>query len=120
MVSCECACVNLISRANFNLINRTDLIICYQIMFQISFQNSKGQKSYRKFLGVWSELLLSIYWLICRTEEARDQPDDPWLQGENLYHSLRKHVHVIYCNFYGCKNENFRLNCDIFLILLKI
>ena len=56
----ECACANLISKANFNLINKTDLFICLPIVFQISFQNSKGQKSYRKFLGVWSELLLSI------------------------------------------------------------
>ena len=60
MVSCEWACTNLISKANFNLINRTDLLICLHIMFEISFQNSKGQKSYRKFLGVRSELLLSI------------------------------------------------------------
>ena len=60
IVLCECACANLISRANFNLINRTDLLICLHIMFQISFQNSKGQKSNCKFLGVWSELLLSI------------------------------------------------------------
>ena len=60
MVLCECACANLISTANFNLINRTDLFICLHIMFQISFKNSKGQKSYRKFLGVRSELLLSI------------------------------------------------------------
>ena len=61
MVLSECACANLISRANFNLIDRTDLFICLHKMFQISFQNSKGQKSYRKFLGVRSELLLSIY-----------------------------------------------------------
>ena len=60
MVSCERACVNLISKANFNLINKTDLFICLHVMFQISFQNSMGQKSYRKFLGVRSELLLSI------------------------------------------------------------
>ena len=60
MVVCECACANLISKANFNLIERTDLFICLHIMFQISFQNSKGQKSYRKFLGFRSELLLSI------------------------------------------------------------
>ena len=56
MVSCECACTNLISKANFNLINRS-----VHIMFQISFQNSKGQKGYRKFLGVRSDFLLSIY-----------------------------------------------------------
>ena len=61
MVLCECACVNLVSKANFNLINRTDLFICLHIMFQISFQNTKGQKSYCKCLGVQSELLLSIY-----------------------------------------------------------
>ena len=61
MVLRECACANLISKANFNLKDRTDLFICLHIMFQISFQNSKGQKSYRKFLGVRSELLLSIY-----------------------------------------------------------
>ena len=60
MVSFECACANLISIANSNLISRTDLFMCWHIMFQISFQNSKGQKSYRKFLGVRSELLLSI------------------------------------------------------------
>ena len=60
MVLCECACANLISKANFNPINRTDLFICFHIMFQISFRNSKEQKRYRKFLGVWSELLLSI------------------------------------------------------------
>ena len=59
-VLCECACANLISKAYFNLINRTDLFICLHIMFQISIQNSKAQKSYRKFLGVRSELLLSI------------------------------------------------------------
>ena len=60
MVLCEFACANLISKANFNLINRTDLFICLLVMFQISFQNSKGQKSYRQFWGVRSELLLSI------------------------------------------------------------
>ena len=56
MVLCECACANLISKANFNLINRTDLFICLHIMFQISIRNSKAQKCYRKFFGVWSEL----------------------------------------------------------------
>ena len=61
MVLCECACANVISKANFNLINETDLFICLHVMFQISFQNSKEQKSYRKFLDVRSELLLSIY-----------------------------------------------------------
>ena len=61
MVLCECACANLVSKANFNLINRTDLFICLHIMFQISFQNSKGQKSSCKFFGVWAELLLSIF-----------------------------------------------------------
>ena len=44
-----------------NLINKTGLFICLHIMFQISFQNSKGQKNYHNFLGVRSELLLSIY-----------------------------------------------------------
>ena len=66
MALCECACANLIWKANFNLINRTDLFICLHIMFQISFQNSKGQKSYCKFLGVRSELLLSIYALVSK------------------------------------------------------
>ena len=61
MVLCKCACANLVSKANVNLINRTDLFICLHIIFQISFQNSKGKKSYCKFLGVRSELLLSIY-----------------------------------------------------------
>ena len=49
MVLCECACANLISKANFNLINRTDLFICLHIMFQISFQNSKVQKNIASF-----------------------------------------------------------------------
>ena len=61
MVLCECACANLVSKANFNLINKTDLVIRLHIMIKISFKNSKGQKSYCKFLGVRSELLLSIY-----------------------------------------------------------
>ena len=60
MVLFECACASLISKANFNLLDRTDLFIRLH-MFQISFRSSKGQKSYRKFLGVRSELLLSIY-----------------------------------------------------------
>ena len=60
LCECECACANLVSKANFNLINRFDLVICLHINFQISFQYSKGQKSYCKFLGVGSELLLSI------------------------------------------------------------
>ena len=60
MVLCECACANLILKANFNLIDKTDLFICFYIVFQISFKNSKGQKIYRKFFGVRSELLLSI------------------------------------------------------------
>ena len=30
---CECACANLISKANFNLIDRTDFFICLHIMF---------------------------------------------------------------------------------------
>ena len=60
MVLCECACANLVSKANINLINRTDLFIGLHIMFQISLQNSKGQKSYCKFLGVRSDLLPSI------------------------------------------------------------
>ena len=60
MVLCECACASLVWKATFNLINKTDLIICLHIKFKISFQNSKGQKSYCKSLGVWSERLLSI------------------------------------------------------------
>ena len=65
MVLCECACANLISKALLNLIDRTDVLICLHIMFQISFQTSKGQKSYRRFLGVRSELLLSIFSRFC-------------------------------------------------------
>ena len=57
----ERACANLISKANFNLINRTDLFISLHIMFLISFRNSKEHESYRKFFGVRSELLLSIF-----------------------------------------------------------
>ena len=46
--------------SKFQSIRRIDLFIRLHIMFQISFQSSKGQISYRKFLGVRSELLLSI------------------------------------------------------------
>ena len=67
MVLCEWACVNLISKANFNLIDTTDLVICLHLIIQIAYQNSKGQKSYRKFLGVRSELLLSILIFITAT-----------------------------------------------------
>ena len=65
MFLCECACANLVLKANFNLINRTDLFICLHIMFQISLKNSKGQNSYCKFFGVRSELLFSIdlFWI---------------------------------------------------------
>ena len=62
MVLCDCACANLVLKANLNLINRIDLFTCLHIMFQIAFQNSKEQNSYCKFLGVRSELLLSIDW----------------------------------------------------------
>ena len=61
MVLCECACANLISKVSFNLLDRIDLFIRLHIIFQISFQSYKGQKSYRKFWGVRSELLLGIY-----------------------------------------------------------
>ena len=64
MVLYECACANLNLKANSNFINRTGVLICLHLMFQISFQNSKGQKSYCKFLGVRSELLLSIYLML--------------------------------------------------------
>ena len=65
MVLCECAWANLILKENFNLINRVDLFICLHIMFQISFQNSQGQKVIACFLGVRSELLLSLYTALC-------------------------------------------------------
>ena len=51
MVLCECACGNLISNTNFNLINKTDLFICLPIIFQFSFRNSKELKIYRKVFG---------------------------------------------------------------------
>ena len=58
MVLCEWACANLVSKANFNLINRTDLFACNVPNL---IPDSRGQKSYCKFLGVQSELLLSIF-----------------------------------------------------------
>ena len=61
MVLCECACANLVLKANFNLINRKDLFICLHIMFQISFQNSKGQKSYCKFF--WCSVRTSAQYI---------------------------------------------------------
>ena len=62
MILCEIECANLISKTNFNLIDRTDLFISLHIMFQISIQNSKAQKSYRIVWDVRSELLLSIFY----------------------------------------------------------
>ena len=78
MALCECSCTNLISKANFNLINITDLFICLHIMFQILFQISEGQKSYRKFLGVRSELLLSI--LVVQDSDTKSD----YQRGTNL------------------------------------
>ena len=69
MVLYECARANFISKANFNLIDKTDVLICLHIMFQISFQTYKGQKSYRKILGVRSELLLRIFVSFLRPNE---------------------------------------------------
>ena len=60
MVLCECACAKLISKVTFNLINRTDLFICLHIMFQISFQNSKGQKIITSFC-VFGQNFCSVY-----------------------------------------------------------
>ena len=56
----ECACANHISKANFNLINRTDLFICLHIMFLISFRNSKGQKVIPSF-WVFGQNFCSVY-----------------------------------------------------------
>ena len=60
MVLCECACANLIPKANFNLINRTDLFICLHIMFKIPFQISKGQKVIASF-WVFGQNFCSVY-----------------------------------------------------------
>ena len=60
MVLCECAYANVNSKVNFNLINSTDLFICLHIMFQISFQNSKGQKLNASF-WVFGENFCSLY-----------------------------------------------------------
>ena len=37
-------------------------------------------------------------------------------------YTLRQHVYAMYCNLYGCYDNNFpRKNCNIFfLLLLKI
>ena len=60
MVLCKCACATLISKANFNLINRTNLFICLHINFQISFQNSKGQKVIASF-RVFGQNFCSVF-----------------------------------------------------------
>ena len=60
MVLCECASANLISKANFNLIDRTDLLSFLHIMFQISFQNSRGQKVIASFC-VFGQNFCSVY-----------------------------------------------------------
>ena len=94
MVLRECECTNLISKANFNLINKTDLFICLHIMFRISFQISKGQKSYRKFLGVRSELLLSIL-KHCNKKTALDYWMDKTL-SQACSASLSKKTFIIH------------------------
>ena len=43
MVLSECACTNLIWEANFNLISRTEYIMCFHIMFLVLFQNFKDK-----------------------------------------------------------------------------
>ena len=60
MVLCECACANLISKANSILINRTDLFICLHIMFQISLQNSKRKKNVTSSFWVFGHNFCSV------------------------------------------------------------
>ena len=95
MVLCECT--NLISKANFNLINRTELIICLHIMFQISFKNSKGQKRYCKFWGVRSELLLSNY-VFANFYEI------PSIILQDIKETKR-HGHTVGCSFGQCNSK---------------
>ena len=49
---------NFESKFQFDKQNGFIYLFAYNVL--ISFRNSKGQKSYRKFLGVRSEFLLSI------------------------------------------------------------
>ena len=66
MVLCEFARINLISKANFNLIDRTELFICLPIVFQISLQTSKGQKLNfwvfgQNFCSVYNRFIYNSY-----------------------------------------------------------
>ena len=100
MFLCECA--NLISKANFSLLDRTDLFIRLHVMFQISFQSSKGQKSYLKFLGVRSELLLSIFnrrvivrFFIFQIEGKMGSIGDRTIMVENVKDSSRGVLKIV-------------------------
>ena len=58
--SCKCAGANLILKADFKLINRTDLFICLHVMFQISFQILRGKKVIAGF-WVFGQNFCSVY-----------------------------------------------------------
>ena len=48
-------------KANFNLISRTELLMCFYIILQISFQNFKGQTIY---CNVWVFGRISVWSLV--------------------------------------------------------
>ena len=92
---------------------RTDLFICLHIMFQILFQNSKGQKSYRKFLGVRSELLLSILVSVGHPDLLRNDSVDNPKAVKNVYYSkFDKDQTFIFVSRWSCLSDtkHFMIN----------
>ena len=61
MVLCECACANLISKAHFNLINRTDLFICLRIIFKKSHSEILRDKKVIARFWVFGQNFCSVY-----------------------------------------------------------
>ena len=48
------------------------------------------------------------------TEIIEVQHDTTNCLEKSICNSLRKHVHAIYCDFYGRKNDNFQMkNCNM-------
>ena len=60
MVLCIYACANCMQNARFKLMHVFEAKLYRHLVFQMSFRNIQRQKSYRKFLGIRSELWPSI------------------------------------------------------------
>ena len=69
------ACTNCMQNARFKPMHEIEVKLCCHLVFQMLFRNIQRQKSYRNFLGGWSELWRSIFMrvmypnAICKTSD---------------------------------------------------